>query len=157
MCLNCILPIALIFAVFIALPYGISKTRRRFRWVLRYSDHVELSFDQFLSFWRINQENWTLGDCFLDYCRPARGDCNIVVKHFSIRLPRKDVPRYKKFMANKREQEKLAERNKITTDFIRYVQEDLNKFAAQSPVFDAKNSENPMDAVKTSPLPRGFE
>ena len=141
----------------VLLPIAIIGTKKRYLWTLRCNDQVDLAFDQFLSFWRVNQENWILGESWLEYRRNAREDCDIVKRCFSIRLPYKDVPRYKKFVANKREQDELAKRNKITTDFIRYVQEDLNKLAAQSPIFDVKNSENPMDAIKTSPLPRGFE
>lgn len=146
----------LVICGIVLVPIAMCRIKKRYLWALRYDNHVDLSFDQFLEFWRVNPENWILGYCFLDYRRPARDDCDIVVKHFSIRLPRKDIPRYKKFFLDRRAQEILADRNKITTDFIRCVQEDLNKFAAQSPVFDVKNSENPMDAVKTSPLPRGF-
>ena len=148
---------ALVICGFILVPIAIHRIKKRYLWALRYDNHVDLSFDQFLNFWRANPGNWTLGYCFLDYSRPAREDCDIVVTHFSIHLPQKDIPRYKKFVLARQERKMLEDRNKITTDFIRYVQKDLNKFAAQNAVFDAKNSKNPMDAVKTSPLPRGFE
>lgn len=146
----------LVICGIVLVPIAMYRIKKRYLWVLRYDNHVDLSFDQFLEFWRMNPEKWILGYCYLDYRRPARDDCDIVEKHFSIRLPRKDIPRYKKFFLDRRAQEILADRTKITTDFIRCVQEDLDKCAAQSAVFDTKNSKNPMDAVKTSPLPRGF-
>ena len=146
----------LVIVGIILVPIVMHRIKKRYLWTLRYDNHVDLSFDQFLEFWRVNPENWILNEFWLEYRRQARDDCDIVEKHFSIRLPRKDIPRYKKFFLDRRAQEILADRTKITTDFIRCVQEDLDKCAAQSAVFDTKNSKNPMDAAKTSPLPRGF-